>query len=319
MLASTYWSWVASNRIGMSTIKDARFDGAVKWKSAVMMLNGCPVAEFDTAANDIPVIHEFLDPIEINGITLTYPWSDKNASDFFQVIGNSTSQSGWSVVVSSDWRWNDRSVRFLANSVPLRETMTLDYRPPWPWYLEHALTSFLIAVVLVCAGVGGLFCSSAMGQRMGLGACVLLAVTHCVATAGYFSLSHLREACLTAAYALIWASASFILGLAPTFFDEACACLGAASLVARATSDCVVFRDCWNLAAMPPTCEIVLTAFGIALVTAKFRRLAELVRDLAQDRAAYDAVWRRMLESEGFEGNMRQLDELTRRAAGENP
>jgi hypothetical protein len=313
MLASTCWSLVASSRIGTSTIKDARFD-SIKWKSAVMMLNGCPVVEFDSASADISVVHEFSEPIEINGITLTFPgFSDGQVSDFFQVIGNSTSETGGSVVVSSDWHWNDRGVRFLTNVVRLRQTMTLDFRPPWPWYLEYALTSFLIAIMLVCVGVGGLLRSAA---RTSLCGCVLLAAIHCVATAGYLSLALNRQAFLTAAYALIWASASLVLALAPSFFDEACACLGAASVLARVASDCIVFRDCWNLAAMPPICEIAVTALGTALVVARYFQLSKVVRELAQDRATYDAVWRLMLESEGFEASERRLDELARRATG---
>ena len=314
MLASTCWSLVSSIRIGTSTINDARFDGAIKWKSTVLLLNGCPVAEFDSAPGAISAVHGFPEPIDINGLTLTFPCcSDGQESGFFQVIGNSTSETGGSVVISSDWHWNDRSVRFLENPVPLRETMTLDYQPPWPWYFEHALKSFLIAIMLVCVGVGGLLRSAA---RTSLYGCVLLAIIHCVATAGYLSHTLRRQACLTAANALIWATASLVLAFAPAFVDEACACLGAASFLARAISDCVIFRDCWNLAAMPPICEIAVTAFGMALVASRYRRLAKVVGELSQDWAAYDAVWRLMLESEGFEATARRLDELVRRAAG---
>ena len=316
MLASTCWSLVASSRIGMSTIKDVRFrfDGAIKWKSAVMLLNGCPIAEFDPAESEFSAVYKFSEPTEINGLTLTIPCcSDGRASNYFQLIGNSSNETEGSVIISSDWHWNDRVVRFLANPVPLRETMTLDYRPPWPWYLEHAVKSFITSIVLVCIGVGGLLRSAA---RTSLCGCVLLAIIHCVATAGYLSLALGRQAWLTAAYALIWASASLVLILAPNFIDEACACLGAASLVARAISDCVIFRDCGNLAAMPPICEIAVTALGMALMAARYRRLAKVVLELAQDRAAYDAVWRHLLESEGFVATARRLDTLVRRATG---
>jgi hypothetical protein len=304
----------------MSTIKDARFDGPFKWQSAVLLLNGCPVTKFDSASA-ISVVHGFSEPIEVNGLMLTFPCSsDSRLSHFFQVIGNSTNEDGGSVVISSDWHWNDRGVRFMANPVPLRETMTVDYRPPWPWYLEYTLTSFLLASMLVCVGAGGLLRWKA---RTSLFGCVLLAIIHCVATAGYLSMAFHRQAWLTAAYALIWTSASLVLALAPTFLHEACACLGAAGFLARVISDCVIFRDCWNLAAMPPICEIAVMALGAVLVVARYPRLARVVQELAQDRQAYDAEWMRMLESEGFEAtarrSARRLDEIVRRATGAQP
>ena len=314
MLASTCWSLVASSRIGRSTIKDVKFDGAIEWKSVHLMLNGCPVAEFDATASDISAVHNLSEPIEINGLMLTFP-DFSQVFGFFQVIGNSTSEIGGSIMMSPDWHWNDRGVRFLANPVQLRATMTLDFRPPWPWYFEYAMTSFMIASMFVCVGASRLFRLS-LAARTSLCGCVLLAAIHCVATAGYLSLALHRQACLTGAYALIWASASLVLSLAPNFFGEACACLGGGSIFARVASDCTVFRDCGNLVDMPPVYEVAVTLVGMALVAVKYRRLVKVVQELAQERTAYDAVWQLMLEGEGFDAATRRLEELMRRAKG---
>ena len=303
VLSSACWTLVHASSMGTTTIENVYVDGWLEPYSFEMNQNGCPLSDTYNATK------------VMNGGTLKLKSLDllgKGNGGVPRMVSNSTGL----VVAASDWRWTSRSVRFLSTTMTPRETITFDYRPPWPWYFEHVLVWFLIGVCLSGAGVSGKYCTTSTIQRATICGCVLLACVHLIAMAGYVSLRLFREASFAAAQTSLWIFS--LVAFIPTsaFFEEVLCLLGAAALLVRGVSDCLVFGDCENLTVTPPTVEVAMLFLGCLLVAFKYQQLLGIIRRMEPEMASYNAAWQNMLAREGVEEELRRLDAMTLRATG---
>ena len=289
--------------IGSSSIEEVYQDVSVEQYSFELNLNGCPLLDMYTT-NKV-----------MNGATLKFASQDlqgKRTNGVPRIMSKSTGL----VVAASDWRWTSHSVRFLSDSMTTRETMTFDYRPPWPWYLENVLVWFLLGIGLAGAGASGMYCTASTMQKATTGGCFLIAVINTIAMSGYTSLGRFREACFAAAQTSLWIFALLAFILTSGFLEEVLLILGAAALLARGVSDCLVFRDCENLTATPPAVELAMLFLGCFLVACKYQQLVAIVRRMGPEKARYDAAWQQILVRDGAAAELRRLKETTLRAAG---
>ena len=302
VLFATCWNFVDAN-LRTSNIDKLLLDGSEENFSGLPNMKGHPLLEFECAKKIV------------NRSVLKSTSHDpqpQGTGPALRMVENST----YLGMPTSDWQWTPKSARFGSSSMVPRERMTYDSRPPWPWYLEHFLVSFLFGVGLAGAGIRGKHCSFSASKRAAICGCVLLTAVYAVAAAGYASLGHLRETYFAAGQTLVWVLTLLALIFASGFFEEVLAILVVAALLARAVSDCLIFRDSQKLAAMPPTVQVALMILSCSLVAYKYRQLVHIVRCMEPERARYKAAWQQILAREGALVELRRLEELTLQAAG---
>ena len=292
-----------ASRIGTSPIDKVFLEGSVESFSGVPNIKGYSLLEFEYAKK------------LKNGVTskfTSHQLQPQGTGPALRIMDNSTNLG----VATSDMHWTPQTAQFESSPMVPRERMTFNSRPPWPWYLEHVLVSFLFGVGLAGAGIRGKHCSFSASKKAAICGCVLLTVVYAVAAAGYASLGHLRETYFAAGQTLVWVLTLLALIFASGFFEEVLAILGVAALLAHAISDRLIFRDSQKLAAMPPTVQVALMILSCSLVAYKYRQLVHIVRCMEPERARYKAAWQQILAREGALVELRRLEELTLQAKG---
>jgi hypothetical protein len=93
---------------------------------------------------------------------------------------------------------------------------------------------------------------------------------------------------------------------------------GVIGVLARVLSDCVFFDDSSHLSSAPPFHHAVLTCFGAILVYRERHIISSILTAARADQAAYDAVWRELLNGpEG--GDLEGLHAFASEIASECP
>jgi hypothetical protein len=213
----------ASNNVGLATYKIYKIYAEIHEDNAdihitvsnfSLMLNDCEASDHSNTSS--PSHLAFPQPTAINGFRATVPegWDDRPY--ILLLEGSNDNGSTWTLAGSSSLRWVEQGVRFLrrrtTGPAPVGGRLTVDFRPPWPYYAQFVLGPCLAALGWAATMLCGLQRDVASARHLAMAVLCLLALTFAVAAAGYLALGRpplaigplVATAAAAAAAAALW-------------------------------------------------------------------------------------------------------------------
>ena len=286
--------------------------------SITFLRSGCEIFSHNFSKSK-PSQIDFSSTLSMDGFIATFDLSNtsRGESMYFVLEG---SNDGWrtsEVVGSPDIRRTRSGPRFLPNAVPPNPTISLDYRPPWPWYLTIPLPQFLSSILYLGVGVSASFGPSEGCKRFCSLLLLLLSSSEIASLLGCIALGQARESFAPLSGLVLYASLLLVLRRTGGPLIEPAALLALFALASALANECLIFRDCGNLRLDPPFQPALATALLSALLLARRRFLARAARAVLPDHAAAERDWLELLRSDG--PALAGLDALARRIARHCP
>ena len=221
----------------------------------------------------------------------------------FRIIGLSTpvhiqgSSDGvrWKSVGSSNYRATAHGIRLLDLNQALPQSV-IDHRPPWPLALE-VLSHILAAVGILCIVCCGISERVGLAQQLTIVLCCLKMCAEAVCAGGYVLVGLPREALHTACQAASWVVWTALLQSTYLGTFLVLIIFGAARIICRVSSDCLLFSDCEYLAYDPPLLGSACILMGSALVCLRSQSIRKALAEIEPSAIAFDREWDRLSHS----------------------
>ena len=228
---------------------------------------------------------------EFDGFFLTINHEFRCDNIRFQLFGSDGNLTDWRVVGASAYRQRVTGVHFMEKNVPCNQTISIDYRPPWPLMcfgvLQSAFQTLLCFAICTC---GVLNCAR-VGVLCFVACMFFLAVDTAAVAIGYVSLGIASESIVPFFQFMSYITIASVLCYAQEYFIEAATIWSFVIILVRIASDCAGNDDCENLLADFPSITCICAILGSVFVTARLVYVRSTVLAAQPGRMALDKRW----------------------------
>ena len=259
------------------------------------LLKGCSTVSLNLSLSGFEVVR-FLPTLRTDGFEATLFDRFSKTEMKFILEG---SNDGWKShfdVCSSDIRWTSNGVRFLPNSARTT-SLSLSYRPPWPWYLSVVLLNIIWTGWCLCVCYCGVFSLPELGRALSIAMLGFMSLALAVSAVGFLALGLEREAFAPFYQCIVYMTISAVLALAESFFFDAWAIMSAVSLIFAVVNDCLVYGDPANLLAEPPVRSAGLLLWSTLCIVLRRRFYRSAIEGIVADQAGSDQRWAELVAS----------------------
>ena len=228
----------------------------------------------------------------IDGFKIVWPASYNASSVLALLEGSADRGNSWSVVGSSSFVWIESGVLNLGyGGAPVTSgQMTIDFRPPWPFYVHYVVTPcFFVAgwiFMLVCARH-----SIAAARRAALASLTIFLLISASSATGFVLAGRSREAVGPLVAGACAAITAAVLCKAEPMLAEAVVLVGAIGTAEAIAAPCLLLSFEEALSQSPPITGPAMLLGGAALLLLRRSLCQALLSGVRADGEFYDREW----------------------------
>jgi hypothetical protein len=253
-----------------------------------LLRGACPLSPRPASGAD-PARFDLPHAVDMDGFEAAV---DPGAAAGFSLEGTADDGATWMPVGGSSIRLARDGVRFLRSDAPAGH-LRADYRPPWPWFLQHVLDPAALSAGCLTIVAFGVFRLPDLGTATTVAVMAALAANALACAGGHLAQGRPRAAFEPAALGAQYLCAAAFVRFAEARFAETFAAIGLAGCTAWLVTDCGVYDDAGYLPRHPPAVALCFLAMGGAVLLLRWRYWRRAMRGVGPDRTAYDSEWRR--------------------------
>ena len=230
--------------------------------------------------------------------------------------GSNNNGTTWATVgQSADFRIVSSGIRFLDSNLAAATegSVSYDFRPSWPLFVETWMYSFLFAFGCLGAGTLGMLKRIDAAKRVFLLVGMLCTLNASISGVGFLLLRLPRDSFLPLLHTIIYLLGTLALWRRERIFFTVMVILALVSICGRYVHDCHIYKDCSYLADAPPIWPIFFAALGAAFLLMRSFFLFHSIRSISCDQLEYDTRWREIVtNSEELEA-LQEVREIAQR------
>ena len=265
--------------------------------SISFLQQGCSAVNFKFD-NNITFTANFTSAFVMDGYAAIFT-SSPSKPIYFAIEGSNDDWTTYQTVASPSVRWTRSGLRFLRSAIPPRSTIVVDYRLPWPWYLNFPLVQSLLSMLFLGIGISGLLGAAVHGKKVCLFFLALQSAAEMAASVGFLFLNNAKESFAPFCGFILYGSLLLVLLRAEGYLFEASTALAFLAIGVTAFNECCLFQDCENFTNDPPVQFLLVAALFSAMLLLRRRFLVHAARGVLPDQAAGERDWLHLLSADG--------------------